>query len=88
MKTDFSATCSASPAYSLFQSIFMNCQEVKFYLNAWFGGFVAFLAVILLVHQYGRLEISLAIPKYRTPLNSLILNLQSGYSSAAVRTLT
>ena len=36
--------------------------SVSFCLHAWFGGVVAFLAIFLLVHQYGKFRVSLAIP--------------------------
>jgi len=45
-----------------FVSIFMNCQAVSFSLHAWFG-VCSFLAIIQVIHNYGKLKISIAIPK-------------------------
>jgi len=40
----------------------MKQKTVSFYLHVWFG-VMSSLAIILLIHYYGNLGISLAIPK-------------------------
>jgi len=45
-----------------FASILMNCQAVPFSLHAWLG-VCSFLAIIQVIHNYGKLKISIAIPK-------------------------
>jgi len=55
-----------------FASIFMNCQAVSFSLHAWFG-VCSFLVLIQMIHNYGKLKNSIAIPKQRTLPHSLIV---------------
>jgi len=45
-----------------FTSILMNCQAVSFSLHAWLE-VCSFLAIIQVIHNYGKLTISIAIPK-------------------------
>jgi len=45
-----------------FASIFMNCQALSFSLHAWLG-VCSFLAFIQVIQNYGKLKISIAIPK-------------------------
>lgn len=46
-------------------SNFGNCEAILFHLHACFGVLVAALAIILLIHRYGKLEFSLVILKQR-----------------------
>jgi len=54
---------SSSVLKGTFASIFVNCQAVSFPLYAWFGVCMASLAIILVIHNYGKFKISVAIPK-------------------------
>ena len=46
----------------MFANIFVNYQAVSFFLHAWYG-ICSFLAIIWVMHNYGKFEISIAIPK-------------------------
>ena len=60
----FSATCSSTPGTLRYVcECFCELLGSIILSSCLVWGVVASLAVILLVHQYGKIEISLAIPK-------------------------
>jgi len=52
----------SSGVLDTFVSIFVNCQAVSFSLHVWLG-FVASLAIIRVIHNYGKFKVSTTIPK-------------------------
>jgi len=64
MKSDFFSglLLSSCVLKGTLASILMNCQAVSFSLHAWFG-VCSFMAIIQVIHNYGKLKMSVAIPK-------------------------
>ena len=63
-KSDFSAVCFLAPAYSKVHSQVFLLTARQYHSLCMLGlGFVASLAIIWVIHNYGKFKISVAIPK-------------------------
>jgi len=63
MKSYFSAVCSQLPPTQRYISKYF-CELLGGITSCLFWGFATSWAITLLIHQYGKFEISLAITKY------------------------